>query len=128
MGLQIGRLMREIKRLNPNETFLEPAGGSYSVQARDSLQRRLEELQRTYLIDRRTGWPVQRFIGDSGGNIMFEPLGGRTVPGPKLGDTHTLYPNGSNYHRINPRGHGSRKTPHAHGHLEGTGPNRKPLD
>jgi len=82
--------MREIKRLNPNEAFLEPAGGSYSVQARDSLQRRLEELRRTYLIDRRTGWPVQRFIGDSGGNIMFEPLGGRTVPGPKLGDTHTL--------------------------------------
>ncbi|MGE6786310.1 hypothetical protein ACQKGL_27690 [Ensifer adhaerens] len=44
MGLQIGRLMREIKRLSPNETFLEPAGGSFSVQARNSLQRRLDEL------------------------------------------------------------------------------------
>ncbi|OCP17801.1 MULTISPECIES: hypothetical protein [unclassified Ensifer] len=122
MGFQIGRLMREIKRLNPNETFLEPAGGSYSVQARDSLQRRLEELQRAYLTDQRTGWPIQRFIGDSRGNIMFEPLGGRTVPGQNPVDTHTLYPNGSNYHRLNPQGHGPRKTPHTHGHLEGRGP------
>ncbi|WP_077960815.1 hypothetical protein [Ensifer adhaerens] len=124
MGLQIGRLMREIKRLNPNETFLERAGGSYSVQARDSLQQRLEELQRAYLIDRRTGWPIQRFIGDSRGNIMFEPLGGRTVPGANPVDTHTLYPNGSNYQRLNPQGHPDDPTPHGHGHLMGTGSGR----
>jgi hypothetical protein len=38
-------MMRQIRRLNPNEAFLEPPGGSYSVQARDSEQRRLQELQ-----------------------------------------------------------------------------------
>ena len=125
MGLQIGRLMREIKRLNPQETFLEPAGGSYSVQARDSLQRRLEELQRAYITDQRTGWPIQRYIGDFRGNNMFEPLGGQTVPGPNPVDTHTLYPNGSNYHRLNPQGHRDDPTPHGHGHLMGTGPYRQ---
>ncbi len=124
MGLQIGRLMREIKRLNPRETFLEPAGGSYSVQTRDSLQQRLEELQRAQIIDQRTGWPIQRFIGDNRGNIMFEPLGGSTVAGRNPVDTHTLYPNGSNYHRLNPQGHGNNATPHGHGHLPGTGPDR----
>jgi hypothetical protein len=36
---------------------------------------------------------------------MIEPVGGRTVSAGKGGvDTHTLYPNGSNYQRLNPQG------------------------
>jgi hypothetical protein len=122
---QIGILMRQIKRLNPNEAFLEPPGGSYSVQARDNLQRRLDELQRALIVDPRTWSPIQRHIADPRGNIAFEPLGGSTVSGQNPVDTHTLYPNGSNYHRMNPQRHGSGKPPHAHGHLMGTGPNTK---
>ncbi|NRP73986.1 hypothetical protein ILFOPFJJ_04907 [Ensifer psoraleae] len=113
--------MGQIRHLNPNEAFLEPPGGSSSIQARDNLQRRLEELQRAQTVDPRTGLPIQRYILDPRGNIAFEPLGGSTVPGANPVDTHTRYPNGSNYHRMNPQGHGSRKTPHGHGHLLGTG-------
>lgn len=73
-----------------------------------------------------TGCEVGRFIGDSKGNIMIEPKGGKTVPAGKGGvDTHTLYPNGSNYQRYNPNGHGNNPTPHGHGHLQGTGPGMK---
>jgi len=80
----------------------------------------------TSTIDPRTGQPVGRFIGDSKGNIMIEPVGGKTVPAGKGGiDTHTLYPNGSNYQRLNPQGHANNPTPHGHGHLEGTGPGMK---
>lgn len=95
------------------------------VQARDNLQRRLDELQRVLIVDPRTGSPIQRHIADPRGNIAFEPLGGSTVSGQNPVDTHTLYPNGSNYHRMNPQRHGSGKPPHAHGHLMGTGPNTK---
>lgn len=35
-----------------------------------------------------------------------------------------LYPNGSNYQRLNPQGHGPKGTPHGHGHLSGTGPGK----
>ncbi|EKQ46804.1 hypothetical protein LEP1GSC026_1184 [Leptospira interrogans str. 2002000623] len=74
-------------------------------------------------IDPATGKKVGRFIGDDKGNIMIEPVGGKTVKAGKDGaDTHTLYPNGSNYQRLNPKGHDGDKTPHGHGHLEGTGP------
>jgi hypothetical protein len=34
-------------------------------------------------------------------------------------------PNGSNYQRLNPQGHGGNPTPHGHGHLPGTGPGMK---
>lgn len=48
-------------------------------------------------IDPTTQQPVGRFIGDSKGNIMVEPVGGRTIPyspnNPGSVDTHTLYPN-----------------------------------
>ncbi|KSV89753.1 hypothetical protein [Sinorhizobium sp. GL28] len=121
---QIVRYEREIRRLNPNEAFLNPPGGSHSPQTLQALQQRLEELQRERIIDPRTGWPIQRFIGDSRGNLMFEPLGGSTLPGRNPVDTHTLYPNGSNYQRLNPQGHGRNTTPHGHGHLPGTGPDR----
>ncbi|KOF13590.1 hypothetical protein AC244_30605 [Ensifer adhaerens] len=119
---QIGILQREIRRLSRNEAFLEPPGGSYSVQARDNLQQRLGELQRGPITDPRTGLLIQRYIGDARGNIMFEPPGGSTVPGPNSGETHTLYPNGSNYHRLNPQGHRDNPIPHGHGHPMGTGP------
>ncbi|MFO0711881.1 MAG: RHS repeat-associated core domain-containing protein [Sandaracinus sp.] len=48
------------------------------------------------------------------------------VRGNPLNPTHPhLYPNGSNYHRLNPAGHGPNGSPHGHGHLQGTGPNMK---
>lgn len=74
------------------------------------------------VFDKATGHEVGRFVVDSKGNAMIEPIGGRTVPAGKGGvDTHTLYPNGSNYHRLNPQGHSNNSTPHGHGHLLGTG-------
>jgi RHS repeat-associated protein len=74
-------------------------------------------------VDPATGASVGRFVVDSNGNTMIEPAGGRTVPAGRGGvDTHTLYPNGSNYQRLNPHGHANNPTPHGHGHLPGTGP------
>jgi hypothetical protein len=74
-------------------------------------------------VDPITGEEVGRFIVDPNGNVMIEPVGGQTVPAGRGGvDTHTLYPNGSNYQRLNPVGHGGNPQPHAHGHLLGTGP------
>jgi RHS repeat-associated protein len=73
-----------------------------------------------------TGEPVGRFSVDPRGNAMIEPVGGKTVPAGSGGvDTHTLYPNQSNYQRLNPQGHGNNPTPHGHGHVQGTGPNMK---
>ncbi len=80
-------------------------------------------------IDPTTQQPVGRFIGDSKGNIMVEPVGGRTIPYPPNNpgsvDTHTLYPNNSNAYRLNPMGHKNNPTPHAHAHLPGTGSGMK---
>jgi hypothetical protein len=74
-------------------------------------------------VDPVTGELVGRFIGTRNGPAMIEPVGGRTVAAGQGGvDTHTLYPNGANYQRLNPFGHGSNPTPHAHGHAPGTGP------
>jgi len=73
-------------------------------------------------VDRATGREVGRIVGDSKGNNMIEPVGGSTKPGPNPGDTHTTYPNGSNYQRLNPNGHPNNPVGHGHGHLEGTGP------
>lgn len=71
-----------------------------------------------------TGVDVGRLLADAHGNNMTEPVGGSTVLAGKNGvDTHTLYPNGSNYQRYNPVGHGNNTTPH--GHLMGTGTGRK---
>ena len=57
---------------------------------------------------------------------MIEPVGGSTVSAGRNGvDTHTLYPNGSNYQRYNPAGHGNNLTPHGHGHAMGTGAGRR---
>jgi len=77
-------------------------------------------------IDQATGKEVGRFIADSKGNVMIEPKGGKTVAaGRGGGDTHTTYPNGSNYQRLNPNGHANNPKAHGHGHLEGTGPGMK---
>jgi RHS repeat-associated protein len=74
------------------------------------------------VVDSATGHEVGRFIVDKRGNAMIEPLGGKTVAAGKGGgDTHTLYPNGSNYQRLNPQGHANNSTPHGHGHRQGTG-------
>ena len=74
-------------------------------------------------IDPATGDEVGRFVVDPKGNSMIEPVGGRTVSAGAGGvDTHTLYPNGSNYQRLNPHGHVNNPTAHGHGHLTGTGP------
>lgn len=57
---------------------------------------------------------------------MIEPVGGQTKEaGPGDVDTHMLYPNESNYQRLNPVGHRNNPTPHAHGHLLGTGSGRR---
>ena len=65
-------------------------------------------------------------IADDHDNIMIEPVGGSTVAAGRTGvDTHTLYPNGSNYQRYNPAGHSSNPTLHGHGHLMGNGPGRR---
>ena len=72
------------------------------------------------------GNQIGRIIVDSKGNAMIEPVGGKTVAAGKGGvDTHTLYPNGSNYQRLNPQGHANNPTPHGHGHAPGTGPGMK---
>lgn len=77
-------------------------------------------------IDPITGQPVERFITDSRGNTMAEPIGGSTgaypPSRPNSPDTHTFYQNGSNAYRLNPKGHKSSTTPHAHAHLPGSGP------
>jgi hypothetical protein len=74
-------------------------------------------------IDPATGQPVGRFIVGSRGNALIEPVGGRAAAAGRGGiDTHTSYPNGSNYHRLNPQVHPGNPTPHRHGHLPGTGP------
>jgi RHS repeat-associated protein len=77
-------------------------------------------------IDPLTGFPVARFIvpPTNKGSPMIEPVGGSTCKYPdhkdNPPDTHTLYPNGSNYQRWNPKGTG-----HGHGHKMGTGPGRE---
>jgi hypothetical protein len=76
-------------------------------------------------LDRNTGYEVGRFIVDERGNVMIEPVGGSTIF-RQGGDVHTLYPNGSNYQRLNPNGHPLMGdfAPHGHAHLPGTGPGR----
>ncbi|MDK9603955.1 RHS repeat-associated core domain-containing protein, partial [Lelliottia sp. V104_15] len=79
-------------------------------------------------VDPITGQPVGRFITDSRGNIMMEPIDGSTGPyppsNPNSPDTHTFYKNGSNAYRLNPQGHKIDPTPHAHAHAPGSGTGR----
>lgn len=128
---------REGQRGSLDASYARPGGGDSSAQpdrpyASDSIRDQVsQELRGTTpgpTIDRMTGHEVGRFIADARGNVMIEPVGGSTTPyppgNPNSPDTHTLYPNGSNYNRLNPEGHGDNKTGHAHAHAEGTGPNR----
>ena len=76
-------------------------------------------------VDPLTGYEVGAFYVDPNGNAMIMPVGGSMgpfPPGSTSPDTHTFYPNGSNYHRLNPFGHPNNPDPHGHGHLLGTGP------
>jgi RHS repeat-associated protein len=76
-------------------------------------------------IDPNTGQEVGRFVVDPKGNAMIEPEGGSTISAGQGGaDTDTTYPNGSNYQRLKPNGHGGDPTAHGHGHLQGTGPGK----
>ena len=94
---------------------------SLSKEKMAALRKKIGAPGRT--VDPRTGHEVGRFIVDPKGNTMIEPVGGRTVPAGRGGvDTHTLFPNDSNYHRLNPFGHANNPNPHGHGHLQGTGP------
>jgi RHS repeat-associated protein len=79
-------------------------------------------------IDPRTGHQVGQFSVDPKGNTMIQPKGGDTIPSPSdPRNTHTVYPNRSNYQRLDPFGHGSPdpNKGHGHGHLPGTGPGKK---
>jgi RHS repeat-associated protein len=80
-------------------------------------------------IDPITKQPIGKFIADSRGNVVMEPVGGKTgaypPSNPSSVDTHTYYPNGSNAYRLNPSGHAGDPTPHAHAHLPGSGPGKK---
>ena len=81
------------------------------------------------VVDPITKQDVGRFIVDSRGNIVAEPVGGKTIPyppsNPASPDTHTVYANGSNAYRLNPQGHANNPTPHGHAHLPGTGLGKK---
>ena len=69
-------------------------------------------------IDPVTGLEIDDLIiGDSRGNLIIAPKGGGfDLNRPNGVDIHSFYPNGSNYQRYNPIGHG---------HALGTGPNRR---
>ncbi|MBR4085967.1 MAG: hypothetical protein IKK33_16970, partial [Lachnospiraceae bacterium] len=107
-----------------------PAPGQSTMQSRrvDAEQRLLDAAMgiNNRVVDPLTGIGVGRLIADDRGNILIEPIGGRTIAAGRNGvDTHTLYPNDSNYQRYNPVGHGMNTTPHGHGHLMGTGGGRR---
>ncbi|MFA8330139.1 RHS repeat-associated core domain-containing protein, partial [Burkholderia ubonensis] len=76
-------------------------------------------------VDPITKAPIGRVIVDGNGNAVIEPVGGSTVARSNGIDTHTLYANGSNCYRLNPKGHANNPCPHGHAHALGTGPNMK---
>lgn len=123
-------LVNQIRSFDPSFSYsvVRPSfssGNNYS-RADVNLLSSILRSQQTNQTCSRQGVQVGRFIGDQNGNMMIEPAGGSTVPYGRGGqDTHTLYPNGSNYMRLNPAGHGSANpTPHGHGHLPGAGVGR----
>ncbi|WP_206175545.1 RHS repeat-associated core domain-containing protein [Variovorax sp. RKNM96] len=127
---QVNGLLGQIRRFDPSFTYqtIRPTrgpGSGYTQADVNILGSLLRGYQRNQTCAR-DGVQPGRLIGDQRGNVMIEPVGGRTVPaGPGGADTHTLYPNGSNYMRLNPNGHGPNGTPHGHGHAMGTGPNMR---
>ncbi|WMT82949.1 hypothetical protein TEMA_34470 [Terrisporobacter mayombei] len=91
---------------------------------------RRKKVKASKTIDRNTGEEVGRFIADDKGNIIIKLKDGRTVKAGRGGvDTNTLYSNGSNYQRYNPKGHPPNSgKPHGHGHLKGKGRGRNGQD
>ena len=127
---QVNSITNQIRQYDPNFNYqtIRPSfgpGSTYSQADVNALTAILLALQRNRIC-LRDGVQVGRFIADQNGNTMVEPVGGRTVAAGKGGvDTHTLYPNGSNYQRLNPQGHANNPTPHGHGHGVGTGSGMK---
>jgi RHS repeat-associated protein len=129
---QVSVLTNQIRQYDPSFNYqtIRPSSGPGSTYSRidvNALTSILRAMQRNQTCSR-DGVQVGQFIADQRGNVMIEPVGGSTGPYPphrtNSPDTHTYYPNGSNYMRNNPQGHGSNTTPHGHGHLPGSGPGR----
>lgn len=129
---QVALITSQIRTINPSFNYqtIRPSSGpgsGYNQNDVSALSRILRDYQRNSQTNR-DGVPVGRFVCDARGNMMVEPAGGSTGPypphRPNSPDTHTYYPNGSNYMRNNPQGHGPNTTPHGHGHLPGTGTGR----
>jgi RHS repeat-associated protein len=130
---QVVLITSQIRTINPSFTYqtIRPSSGpgsGYNQNDVSALSRILRDYQRNSQTNR-DGVPVGRFVCDARGNMMVEPRGGTTGPyppeNPNSPDTHTYYPNGSNYMRNNPQGHGRDPTPHGHGHFGGPGKGRR---
>lgn len=128
-AVQVGFMIRQIRTIEPSFNYytIRPSSGpgsGYTQADVNALSRVLRDYQQnsqTY----HNGVPVGRFVCDARGNTMVEPVGGSTVPWGRNGqDTHTRFPNDSNYMRLNPQGHPNNPTPHGHGHQQGTGTGR----
>ena len=126
---RVQTLLSQIRQYNPSYSYqtVRPTtgpGNGYNNADVSSLTGILRGYQNAQVCTR-NGVSIGRFITDSNGNVMLEPVGGSTVPYGRSGvDTHTLFPNGSNYQRLNPNGHPNNPTPHGHGHQMGTGTGR----
>ena len=117
-NVQAGNLITQIKTFNPDfspSRMTEPRGDQ-SFTSREILN--LTRIRDQYINNDTQG----RFIADTRGNVMLEPSGGSTIPAGRNGvDTHTTYPNGSTFQRLNPQGHNNNPMPHGHAHAIGTG-------
>jgi RHS repeat-associated protein len=126
---RVQTLLSQIRQYNSSYSYqaIRPSAGpgsGYNNADIASLMGILRGYQNAQVCTR-DGVSIGRFIAGQNGNVMLEPAGGSTVPYGRLGvDTHTLFPNGSNFQRLNPNGHPNNPTPHGHGHLMGTGPGR----
>ena len=68
--------------------------------------------------------PAGRYIVDPRGNVLREPVGGKTVGNPAGTFVETRFPNGSPYQQLHgPHGHCPR--PHGHGFRPGGGVNQR---
>ncbi len=143
INARVNQLTKQIRQIDTSFTgsVARPssgAGSQYSMRDVNNLQARLKNAQQAGFCgpgasnprptDTTTGVTIGRFIVNSNGTTMIEPVGGstvgagRTLPGGVRQDTHTTYPNGSNYQRLNAQGHRNNPQPHGHGHGLGTGP------
>jgi RHS repeat-associated protein len=118
-NLQAGNLIAQIRTYNsdfsPSRMTESRGDQSFTIGEISNLSR---------IRDQYANGVAGRYIADTRGNVMFEPTGGSTVQASRTNsvDTHTTYPNGSTFQRLNPRGHKTDPTPHGHAHAPGTGP------